>query len=135
MLSASRPIGAGSSVGIGRGAAGTFRGAAGSGRYWVLPAFDAAGVSALLADGEVRFQDPDGAPRMTVRAKLPTLSRTQMKSLQQELARRGYDLGKIDGVLGLQTRLAVREAQKKAGMPADGWPTAELLAKLRAPAR
>lgn len=77
----------------------------------------------------------DGAPRMTVRGKIPTLSQSQMKALQQELARRGYDLGKIDGVLGLQTRLAVREAQKKAGMPADGWPTAELLAKLRAPAR
>jgi lytic murein transglycosylase len=77
----------------------------------------------------------DGAPRMTVRAKVPTLSQSQMKSLQQELAKRGYELGKIDGVLGLQTRLAVREAQKKTGLPADGWPTTELLAKLRSPAR
>jgi UDP-2,3-diacylglucosamine hydrolase len=47
---------------IHRGAAGMFAGDTGSGRYWVLPAFDATGVSALLADGEVRFQDPDGAP-------------------------------------------------------------------------
>jgi lytic murein transglycosylase len=77
----------------------------------------------------------DGAPRMTVRGKVPTLSQAQMKTLQQELARRGYDLGKIDGVLGLQTRLAVRDAQKKAGLAADGWPTAELLAKLRTSAR
>jgi lytic murein transglycosylase len=73
----------------------------------------------------------DGAPRMTVRTKVATLSQSQMKSLQEDLAERGYELGKIDGVLGQQTRLAVREAQKKLGMPADGWPTAELLQKLR----
>jgi lytic murein transglycosylase len=77
----------------------------------------------------------DGAPRMTVRGKVPTLSLGEMKTLQQELARRGYELGKIDGVLGMQTRTAVRDAQKKAGLPADGWPTTELLARLRSPAR
>jgi peptidoglycan hydrolase-like protein with peptidoglycan-binding domain len=52
--------------------------------------------------------------------------------VQQLLERRGYDVGRIDGVLGLKTRVAVREMQIKLGMPADGWPTAELLARLRA---
>jgi hypothetical protein len=34
-------------------------------------------------------------------------------------------------VLGLKSRVAVKDVQKKFGMPADSWPTAELLARLR----
>jgi len=48
------------------------------------------------------------------------------------LARRGYDIGRTDGVLGLKSRSAVREMQIKFGLPADSWPTAELLSRLRA---
>lgn len=40
-------------------------------------------------------------------------------------------MGRIDGVLGLKSRVAIRELQIKAGLPADGWPTAELLAVAR----
>lgn len=72
-----------------------------------------------------------GAPRMTVRGKIPSLSLDQMKALQRELARRDYEIGKIDGVLGAQTRTAVREIQKKMGLPADAYPTVELLQRLR----
>jgi hypothetical protein len=35
-------------------------------------------------------------------------------------------------VLGLKSRTAIRDVQIKVGLPADGWPTAELLAALRA---
>jgi hypothetical protein len=35
-------------------------------------------------------------------------------------------------VLGIKSRVAVREMQIKFGLPADSWPTAELLSKLRA---
>ncbi|NBZ87225.1 lytic murein transglycosylase [Stagnihabitans tardus] len=60
----------------------------------------------------------------------PGLSADQMKALQQRLAAKGYDVGKIDGVLGAMTRAAVQKEQAKAGMPADGWPTPALLGKL-----
>ena len=73
----------------------------------------------------------DGQPRMTLTEKVPSLSLGQMKSLQQELATRGYEIGSIDGVLGMQTRVAVRDVQKKLAMPADSYPTAELLQALR----
>jgi peptidoglycan hydrolase-like protein with peptidoglycan-binding domain len=43
----------------------------------------------------------------------------------------GHDVGRIDGVLGLKSRVAVRAVQIKLGMPADGWPTPELLQRLR----
>lgn len=74
----------------------------------------------------------DGQPRMTVTGKIPSLGQDEMKTLQRQLADRGYDIGKIDGVLGAQTRSAVRDMQKKLGMPADAYPTAELLQKMRA---
>ncbi len=60
----------------------------------------------------------------------PALSPEQMTSLQKNLNKRGYDVGKIDGVLGAATRKAVQAEQQRLGLPADGWPTADLLAKL-----
>ncbi len=51
--------------------------------------------------------------------------------MQQLLEKRGYDVGRVDGVLGLKTRTAIRDVQAKLGLPADGWPTTELLTRLR----
>jgi lytic murein transglycosylase len=59
------------------------------------------------------------------------LSGKQMVELQKLLMSRGYDVGKPDGILGANTRAAVREMQVKLGLPADSYPTAELLRKLR----
>jgi lytic murein transglycosylase len=57
---------------------------------------------------------------------------SEIKQLQQLLARAGFDVGKIDGVLGQQSRSAIKAMQIKYGLPADSWPTAELLARMRA---
>ena len=38
---------------------------------------------------------------------------------------------RVDGVLGLKSRVAIREVQIKFGLPADGWPSAELMTRLR----
>ncbi|MDJ0628040.1 MAG: peptidoglycan-binding protein [Rhodobacter sp.] len=58
------------------------------------------------------------------------LSDGQMKALQKKLAARGYDVGKIDGILGAGTRAAVQAEQRRLGLPADAWPTRELLNRL-----
>ena len=60
----------------------------------------------------------------------PALSLDQMKALQQKLAARGYDVGKIDGILGASTRIAVQKEQERLGLPADAWPTLDLLGLL-----
>jgi lytic murein transglycosylase len=74
----------------------------------------------------------DGAPPMSRGSgTVPKISFEETRELQQILEQRGYDVGRIDGVLGLKSRVAIREMQIKFGMPADGWPTAELLARLR----
>ena len=51
----------------------------------------------------------------------------QMKQLQQKLQSLGYDVGKIDGILGAKTRAAVQREQQRLGLPADAWPTPALL--------
>ena len=50
-----------------------------------------------------------------------------MKALQRKLLALGYDVGKIDGILGAKTRTAVQSIQKKMGLSADAWPTTMLL--------
>jgi lytic murein transglycosylase len=61
----------------------------------------------------------------------PALSFEDMKAMQSMLARAGFDVGKIDGFAGLKTRQAVKAMQVKYGLPADSYPTAELLARMR----
>ena len=50
---------------------------------------------------------------------------------QQLLDQRGYDVGRIDGILGEQTRPAIRDVQMKFKLPEDSYPTEELLQRLR----
>ena len=74
----------------------------------------------------------DGAPPMNKgSANIPKITFEETRELQELLQKRGYDVGRVDGVLGLKSRVAVRELQIKSGLPADGWPTAELLAAAR----
>lgn len=74
----------------------------------------------------------DGAPVMAKgKPGIPVLDGNQSKELQQLLVRRGHDVGDIDGKIGEKTRKAVKSVQLKLGMPADGYPTPELLEALR----
>ncbi len=73
----------------------------------------------------------EGAPVMRRGGDIPKLSFEETRELQQILEKRGYDIGRTDGILGLKSRSAVREMQVKLGLPADSWPTAELLGRLR----
>jgi lytic murein transglycosylase len=73
-----------------------------------------------------------GAPPMHRPAgSIAQLPFNEIKELQQLLVRAGFDVGKVDGVLGQQSRTAVKAMQIKYGLPADSWPTAELLAHMR----
>jgi lytic murein transglycosylase len=75
-----------------------------------------------------------GAPQMQrPAAPVAQLPFNELRELQQLLARAGYNVGKVDGVMGQQSRSAVKAMQIKYGLPADSWPTAELLARMRGP--
>ncbi len=72
-----------------------------------------------------------GAPALHRGNPPPALPFNDMKELQGLLAHAGYDVGTIDGFAGLKTRQAVKAVQVKYGLPADSYPTAELLARMR----
>jgi len=59
------------------------------------------------------------------------LSAAQILDLQHLLANHGYSVGNFDGKLGLTTRAGIKQAQMKLGLPADSYPTADLIARLR----
>jgi lytic murein transglycosylase len=72
----------------------------------------------------------EGAPVYEAGNPEAGLDRDQMRALQRQLQGRGFDVGAIDGILGAGTRAAVQDVQAQLGLPADGWPTPELLRRL-----
>jgi len=73
-----------------------------------------------------------GAPAYSKgRGEVPPFGAQQVQELQHLLSQQGYDVGEADGKLGLKTRQVVKQAQLKFGLPADSYPTTELLARLR----
>ena len=75
----------------------------------------------------------DGAPALsrTGAATVVALSSQQMMELQRLLIKQGYEgVGEVDGKFGAGTRAAVKKAQMKLGLPADSYPTAELIERL-----
>lgn len=90
-----------------------------------------ASVSYALATGHLADR-LDGHPPL--RAERPDseliLSRDETKEVQKLLEELGYDPGPADGVIGPQTRQAVRSFQQDHELPADGYPDRPLLEAL-----
>lgn len=78
-----------------------------------------------------RIKDPSLAPMSRGRGQAEVLTKSELTELQNLLAKKGYEVGKIDGFLGTQTRAATQSVQLKLGLPADAYPTPEVLNKLR----
>jgi lytic murein transglycosylase len=72
----------------------------------------------------------EGAPVFARGNPSPALSGEEIQLLQRRLEARGHDVGGVDGILGAMTRAAVRTEQERLGLPADSWPTRELLNRL-----
>ena len=64
---------------------------------------------------------------------LATLTRSQTQELQTALNARGFASGEPDGMMGPATREGIRRYQRSAGLAADGYPTVDLLERLRQP--
>jgi lytic murein transglycosylase len=73
------------------------------------------------------------APMRRLVTPVVQLPFNELREMQQLLVRAGFNVGKVDGVMGQQSRTAVKAMQIKYGLPADSWPTAELLARMRGP--
>ena len=64
---------------------------------------------------------------------LAPLTREQVKALQAALTARGFDAGAADGQPGPATAKALRAYQRSLGVPADGYPTQDLLNRSQTP--
>jgi lytic murein transglycosylase len=62
---------------------------------------------------------------------IEVLQGNEVKELQEMLNKQGHDVGEPDGKVGAKTRAAVKQAQMKVGLPADSFPTMELIARMR----
>jgi lytic murein transglycosylase len=72
-----------------------------------------------------------GAPQVGKgRAAVQHPSYDEIVNLQEKLTALGYDVGKIDGKIGKGTRAAVKDQQIKLGLPADSYPTADVIAQI-----
>jgi lytic murein transglycosylase len=61
----------------------------------------------------------------------PPLSRAERRALQSALTERGYDVGEPDGRVGAKTREAIKDVERRLGMPQTGRPGAKVLEALR----
>jgi lytic murein transglycosylase len=61
---------------------------------------------------------------------IEVLQPPQVVELQKLLIKMGNDIGEPDGKVGAKTRGAIKQAQMKVGLPADSWPTSELIERL-----
>ncbi|OEC33268.1 membrane-bound lytic murein transglycosylase B [Pseudomonas cuatrocienegasensis] len=59
------------------------------------------------------------------------LGRSERIELQERLAAKGFDPGPADGIIGANTRKAIRTLQLQLNWPADGYPDENLLQQLR----
>jgi len=58
------------------------------------------------------------------------LPRARVIAMQRGLNRLGFELGELDGMIGVRTRDALHDYQQARALPADAYPTAELIARI-----
>ena len=63
------------------------------------------------------------------------LSRAEVMRLQQHLTQLGFDAGTPDGMVGMQTRKAIRDYQRDRGLTADAFPRPALITQVDAEIR
>jgi lytic murein transglycosylase len=59
------------------------------------------------------------------------LARAERREVQERLLALGYEIGEVDGIIGTNTRAAIRELQPQLGLEADGRAGQRLLRALR----
>jgi len=84
-----------------------------------------------LAVGHLADRLTGGAPIQNMPKNEQALSRDNVLELQGLLNQKGFDSGVADGILGSQTRSAIRDYQSRASLPMDGYASQVILEALR----
>ena len=88
-------------------------------------------IAYALAVGLLADRFAGGGPLRTPWPHETPLSLTDRLDTQSALIRLGFNPGPADGAIGLMTRQALRAWQKSQGLPADGYLSPQIFAKLR----
>lgn len=92
-----------------------------------------AGTGALTTPSDVNLGKPvwrasaSPSPYASSSASANYADPATVQQVQVDLQRRGYTVGPADGRLGPRTETAIREYQRRNGLPMDGWPSPSLL--------
>lgn len=70
--------------------------------------------------------------RLGQAARHERLTRQQVIDLQRQLKALGFEPGLADGIIGARTRTAIKAFQRSVGLPQDGYPSPEVVARVRA---
>ncbi len=99
--------------------------------FYVIKRYNNA-TSYALAVGHLADRIMGGGPfeKDWVREFLP-LSRSEATELQAELNRKGFNVGKPDGIIGPSTKRGIQAYQKARGLVPDGYASVVLLARLK----
>ncbi|HME20540.1 MAG TPA: peptidoglycan-binding domain-containing protein [Acetobacteraceae bacterium] len=125
--------GRGAAIGAGSGAiAGTGLGMSSSAneQFGIQQQYDNAFAQCMFAKGNMV---PGMGPMMVNAPSPPPAPGTNLTyAVQQQLNRLGYLHSPPDGVAGPQTSAAISQFESVSGLPVDGYPSPQLLARLQA---
>lgn len=98
--------------------------------YYVVKSYNFSDLYVLFV-GQLADRIGEGRAFETAWSKVVQLATADLEAMQKHLAGRGLYRDKIDGMAGMQTRLALGAYQKANGLRLDCWPSAEVLGHMR----
>ncbi len=101
-----------------------------SANFYVLKQYNESDVYALFI-GHLADRLRGGSALMGAWASIATMKRGEIRGMQERLRVQGYDVGKVDGLVGFATRRAVGQWQGKNHRPETCFPDAALIHTLR----
>lgn len=101
-----------------------------SANFYVLKQYNESDVYALFI-GHLADRLRGGSALMGAWASIATMKRGEIRGMQERLRVQGYDVGKVDGLVGFATRTAVGQWQAKQQRAETCFPDAALIQSLR----
>jgi uncharacterized protein len=102
-----------------------------------LSAVDVLDIGRAIVESASPTRQPAPQPsrqKPTNSTPAPSHDHTLVRGVQAGLARLGYAPGPADGLIGRNTRTAIRQFERDGGLPETGQPSADLLARIDAQA-
>jgi len=98
--------------------------------FYTLKAYNESDLYALFI-GHIADRMRGGRAFAGAWRPLGALKRGEIRTLQERLQAQGYDVGRVDGLVGFATRTAIGAWQAKAGRPETCFPDAALIRDVR----